>query len=313
MATITLATFNCENLFARYKFDKKVDKEKAFKDGWLANQGHFSQFDKEETRLTAAAIKETKADVVALQEVESNGTLRQFRQKFLNGRQKYKEYLVIDGNDYLRLIDVGILSAFHLENIRSHMHEINKKTNRELFSRDCLECDIILRDKKKLTLFINHFKSMYNPANPCNGRAETHDKRVVQAKRVKEIVEERFPDGNGDFAIVGDLNDYIDSESAIRNLVDWNNVENVIDRLPKEERWTQYWGGNKKCGLNETYHQLDYILISKSLAKKNPNTKPIIVRKGLPKKAKQYNGPWLKDIGNKAASDHCPLVMKLII
>jgi hypothetical protein len=119
LATFTLATFNCENLFARYKFDKTVQKEDAIKDGWLANQTRFHKFDKAETRLTAAALKETKADVIALQEVESNGTLRTFRSRYLNGREKYQEYLVIDGNDYLRLIDAGILSSFHIEKIRT--------------------------------------------------------------------------------------------------------------------------------------------------------------------------------------------------
>lgn len=313
MATLTLATFNCENLFARYKFDKKVPKEDAFKDGWLANQTHFHEFDKVETRLTAAALKETRADVIALQEVEGNGTLRTFRSRYLKGREKYKEYLVIDGNDYLRLIDVGILSSFHIENIRTHMHDIDEHSKKPVFSRDCLECDIVMPDNKKLTLFINHFKSMYNPSDPCNGRAKTHDKRVMQADRVKKIVEERFPDGNGNFAILGDLNDYIDPNSSISELVNWNRVENIVKRLPAEERWTQYWEGNKKCHLDETYHQLDYILLSKSLAENNADAIPIIMRKGLPKKAKRYKGPWLKGIGNKAASDHCPVIIKLNI
>ena len=311
MTTVTLATFNCENLFTRYKFKKNIDEKEATNYGWLANEAYFYKLDKDESALTAAALRETKADVVALQEIESNGTLRKFRQDYLQGRKKYKEYLVIDGNDYLRLIDVGILSAFHIENIRTHMHEINERNNRPLFSRDCLECDIILPDNKKLTLFMNHLKSMFNPPDPCNGRSATHDKRLMQAKRVKEIVQDRFPDGNGNFAIVGDLNDYLDSDSAISHLVKWNKVENVVDRLPNEERWTHHWEGNKKCGLKETYHQLDYILLSKSLADRNRDTIPTIMRKGLPKKARRYKGPWLKGIGNKAASDHCPVAIKL--
>jgi predicted extracellular nuclease len=313
LTTLTLATFNCENLFARYKFNKKVPEEEAFKNGWLANQTHFHEFNKDETRLTAAALKETKADAIALQEVESNGTLRTFRSRYLGGRKKYREYLVIDGNDYLRLIDVGILSSFHIENIRTHMHDMNEQTKKLVFSRDCLECDIVLPDNKRLTLFINHFKSMYNPPDPCNGRAKTHDKRVIQANKVKEIVQARFPNGNGDFVILGDLNDYMDSNSSITDLVNWNKVENVVNRLPSEERWTQYWEGNKKCHLDETYHQLDYILLSKSLAEKNADAIPTIMRKGLPKKAKLYKGPWLKGLGNKAASDHCPVAIKLSI
>lgn len=59
--------------------------------------------------------------------------------------------------------------------------------------------------------------------------------KFADAKQI-DIVQERFPDGNGDFAIVGYLNDYLDSDSAIGELVNWSEVENVVDRLPEEER-----------------------------------------------------------------------------
>jgi hypothetical protein len=50
-----------------------------------------------------------------------------------------------------------------------------------------------------------------------------------------------------------------------------------------------------------------------NLAEKNADAIPTIMRKGLPKKAKLYKGPWLKGLGNKAASDHCPVAIKLSI
>jgi predicted extracellular nuclease len=314
---IRLATFNCQNLFARFKFNKNIDAQKAIKDGWLANQANFNIFNEEEKAITSEAIKATKANVLALQEVESNLTLKEFRNKFLGGRRKYPEYIVIDGNDP-RFIDVGVLSTFPIGNIRTHIHEIDSSSNRELFSRDCLECDILIPSNskiKKLTLFVNHFKSMFEISDPCNGRKKTHKKRLAQANRVKDIVLERYPNGDGDFAILGDFNDFIDSDSSISSLVKWKKVVNVTERLPIEEQWTEYWQGNKKCGLGETFHQLDYILLSKSLAEQNADAIPKIIRNGLPKKASRYHGPWFEGVGmtNPKASDHCPIVIDLAL
>lgn len=70
MAWIRIATFNCENLFARFEFNKDVDPEAAVRDGWDANRAHFSVLNDDAKRITAQAIKETKADILALQEVE---------------------------------------------------------------------------------------------------------------------------------------------------------------------------------------------------------------------------------------------------
>ena len=40
----------------------------------------------------------------------------------------------------------------------------------------------------------------------------------------------------------------------------------VGDRLPKAERWTHFFKGNKSCPLPPKYSQLDYLLLPQSLA-----------------------------------------------
>jgi predicted extracellular nuclease len=96
----------------------------------------------------------------------------------------------------------------------------------------------------------------------------------IQAKRVKEIASDRFPkrdNDSNDFVILGDLNDYLESDSygrsAIRNLVNWDSVVDVMNRIPYQERWT-YYSIDEKSRKGDVYRQLDYILISRSLAKK---------------------------------------------
>ena len=320
MALLRLATFNCENLFARFKFNKNIDPNKAIEKGWVANETHFDILKEEEKKFTALAIKATDADVIALQEVENLPALREFRNRFLK-KQGYDHMIVIDGNDP-RFIDVGVLSRYAIENIDTHIHEKDGQSRYPLFSRDCLECDIVLPDEKRLRLFVNHFKSMYNPKNPCSGRKDTRNKRLNQAVRVKKIVEEQFPDSSPGserrpFAILGDFNDYLEpdtqGETSIGDLVNWERVENVVTRLPEQEQWTHYYEGNRKCGFGKTYKQLDYILLSKSLADKNASGKVNIIRKGLPLEADKYKGSRFPGIGKgkSGASDHCPVVVEI--
>ena len=115
MTKISIATFNCENLFARFKFTTGLNPEDATIDGWLADKTKFTINDETSKKLTALAIKETKADIIALQEVESLLALRRFRNNYLKGKG-HDHIIVLDGNDP-RFIDVAIMSKYPLENI----------------------------------------------------------------------------------------------------------------------------------------------------------------------------------------------------
>lgn len=151
------------------------------------------------------------------------------------------------------------------------------------------------------------------------GRAKPKYRRTGQSDAVLKILKERYGNnfGKANFIIFGDSNDYVEpgheNESGIRNLLELDQMENVVERLPAEDRWTHYYNGDK------TYHQLDYILVSKSLAIKNPNSIPIIERRGQPLRVNQKNKPpvvkkFFKDIKGKAkASDHCPVAITLEI
>jgi len=319
MATIRIGTFNAENLFARYKFKKNVDSQKAVIDGWRADQRHFDIYDDVSKQITAQAILATKADVLALQEVENLDALKRFRNLYLGGRKAYPYVVAIDGNDP-RLIDVAVLSRHPLVNIRSYQHLWVPVWRSFLYSRDCLEVDVQLPGQATLTLYVNHLKSMMDRQDPCHGRKRTQAKREKQAATVKEIVTQRFGESAGQhpFIVLGDLNDYLETDAqgntGIAQLVQWDQVVNIVDRLPDEERWTQFFKGNKKCDLQAAYRQLDYLLLSKSLADANGNT-PYIERRGMPKRADRYSGPRFPGVGlnGPKASDHCPVVVELTV
>ena len=314
MSKLRIATFNCENLFIRYKFRSNANPEDAVKKGWTVNKTRFHEFKGTQRKITAKVIKATKADVIALQEVENMAVLKKFRTKFLQSRKIYPYMLLIDGNDP-RKIDVAVLSKYPLKNIDTHINEYDKKGT-PIFSRDCLECDVVISRTKKVRLFVNHFKSMMDSKSRCKGRQTTRSRRLVQVKKVKKIIQKRK--GLKHFVVLGDFNDYRENDkqgnSAIRTLVDWNKVKDVAAQLDNDEKWTHYWKGNKKCGIDEKYTQLDHILISKSLIRKNKKLNPEIIRIGMTTAAKKYTGHRLPEITRTVkASDHAPLVVDLNI
>ncbi len=124
---------------------------------------------------------------------------------------------------------------------------------------------------------------------------------------------DRFGSQSGEhpFAVLGDLNDYLEDDdqgsTGIAELVGWDQLENVVERLPEDERRAHFYPKRR------AYHQLDYLLLSRSLAATNPGS-PEIMRKGMPLRAERYEGERFVGVGrdNPKASDHCPVVMELV-
>lgn len=314
---VRVATFNVENLFARIRFDRDVPVREAVRDGWSADQTRFTVLDAESKALTAQVLLALDADVLALQEVEGLDTLKRFRDRFLGGRQAYPHVAVLDGNDQ-RLIDVAVLSRFPLVHLRSYQHLWDEADDAPLFTRDCLEADVEVPGHGRLTLFVNHFKSMQAPygRDEARGRELTRPKRERQAAAVRAIVEARFgprPEEHP-FVVLGDLNDYRETDaqgtSGLRALVEWDAVEDVLQRLPPGERWTHHWQGDARTGRAAARRQLDYLLVSRRLARASPAL-PYVERRGLPRRA--VGDRVFPGVGwdRPKASDHCPIAFDL--
>ncbi len=300
---IRIATFNAENLFVRFKFKKEYTKEELanlIKDGWLVDKTKFAGLSGGDRKLTALAVKAIKADVLALQEIESMDTLKKFVSDYLP-REGYDYKVLIDGNDQ-RLIDVALLSKLPIASIQTHQFDRTPNKRGFVFSRDCLEVHIKVSQNTILPVFVNHFKSM------VGGREETMQRRKLQAQRVTEILTGRFGNKPGESAwvVLGDLNDYMPSE-GLEPMLGQPWLENVLNRLPEEERWTHFYSKEKE------YKQLDYILLSKSMAAADPTALPEIERRGMPLRAERYKGKRFPGVGkdHPKASDHCPVVIEL--
>jgi hypothetical protein len=180
---LTLTTFNCENLFNRYAFLDQPWNQKNYEKFIMAStvasvanrDGELVTYTTTQAQRTntALAIQEAKPDILIVNEIENLYTLRNFNAEFLGNY--FDRMLAIDGNDP-RGIDVGVLirkgCAAEVVGVRTHVDDADtgKKVTRKsvanfgykvsgaIFSRDCLEVDVLVNGKV-LTLMANHLKA----------------------------------------------------------------------------------------------------------------------------------------------------------
>jgi endonuclease/exonuclease/phosphatase family metal-dependent hydrolase len=149
--------------------------------------------------------------------------------------------MVIDGRDS-RGIDVGILSRFEINRMRSRVHE-------PVFSRDCPEYAVRISADTELIIMPNHFAS--KGSDPTStGR------RNKQALRVREIYEGL---ANPLVVIAGDLNDHPGGGSLTPLLADTN----LNDVMSLPEYGGEFPGTYKQARAEQ---KLDYLLLSPPLA-----------------------------------------------
>jgi endonuclease/exonuclease/phosphatase family metal-dependent hydrolase len=283
---VTICTFNANNLYVRYRFGSKFPGDRSGRSAVEnPNFGYLPVYDPDlmeiynpvQRALSARAITRDGAvlpDVICLQEIESLIALRHFNEDFLGASYPYA--LLLDSRDF-RQIDVGILSRQELLDVRTYVDEPDPAPGGSfLFSRDCLEVEVGLGGNRRLSLFINHFKSKY--AETPEDREAGDAKRLRQAEKVAAILRSRFPGSRFNqayFAVVGDLNDE-PSSPALAPLVHGLGLTNALDAIPNEaDRWTHWWRSENEVS------QLDYFLLSPALAGAIAGAPPQIERRGI--------------------------------
>ncbi len=212
--------------------------------------------------------------------------------------------------------------------------DLGQEPRDKIFKRDCLEVDLRIGDKR-MSIYVVHFKSMNGRRGDTDGRTSTMPIRFAEARAVRRIISNRFdtsPTSRVNFAICGDMNDYaeklqIDGDkrngfaftpvteplTSLSVLSEGGFAENVVGRLPVDERWTHF---HARGPQERHLCQLDYIWLSPHLARSNPKAMPEIIRNGQPYRTPFPPGQEVERyprVGwdRPKASDHCPVVVEL--
>ncbi len=205
---VRLGAFNVENLF-----DDKDDPT-------LSGEYDDIKMTTDPTRLAnlAAAIRTLDADVLALEEVESEDCLRWFRDTFL--KDLGYQYLASRDVGYYRGVEQGVLSRFPIEDVKTYPDvkladaaarlpkdpaERKKQKWAEKgdltkgFQRSPLHVRVRLPDGSALELFVLHLKS--------GPKKEFAHQREMEALSVVNLLDAvRSADKGAQIAVVGDFN-----------------------------------------------------------------------------------------------------------
>ena len=240
--TVRVATFNVENLLARFDFDgrrRREDRVLSLYD--LADEDEYRDAERarmialtDDTRQhSALALADADADIVALQEIENLQTLDAFETGYLHrmmGRG-YRQKIWREGNDK-RGIDVGFMAreetagGLPIEVLQVENHKRLsygeaelfepmpgriEHPNERVFRRDLLKVDLRVGDRR-LTLYNTHLKAMGgsredDDGNRVDGRSWTMPIRVAETRAIRAIIERNHqPEHN--WIICADMNDY---------------------------------------------------------------------------------------------------------
>ncbi len=211
------------------------------------------------TENTGRIIGLLQADVLCVVEAENRTVLRRFNGDVMPKVQvePFDHIMLIDGNDD-RGIDVGIMTKQEYEVVAIRSHVDDRDSKGIIFSRDCAEYEIKTARNNKILILLNHFKSKgYGP------KAASDEKRWRQAKRVREIYEERIKEGNQYVAIAGDLNEIPDGDPLVQLIKNGSDLTDIMmhSKFKGDGRPGTYGNGTKSG-------KFDYLLMSPALSKK---------------------------------------------
>lgn len=252
---------------------------------------------------TARVIRDIKADVLGIIEVESRPVLRDFNQQNLVavGGKPFGHVMVIDGND-TRGIDVGIMSksSHPIGIMRSHVDDhINGKN---IFKRDCPEFEIITPNNTRIFVMVAHLKSKAGKNQESASLI-----RKNEAERISEIYKALRINGEKYIAVVGDFND-TPSSPALAPLLNKTDLKDIFNHVHFDNGG--YAGTYGSCSEQ---NKIDYILLSPDLFAQVQNAG--VIRSGMWPGAREKKWQCYPEITRPqdAASDHAALWVDLNI
>ena len=294
--TVRLATYNVENLF-----DDQDDPELS---------GRYEDIDdtkpEPHVRAVADAIRALDADIIALQEIESEAVVRWFRDTYL-ADMGYDHLASIDAGDE-RGIEQAVLSRYPIASVTNWpRHPLggthpDKWGNSEnwhagepiTFHRSPLRVDIDIpplsepgaitpgiRDAYPLTLYVVHAKS--------GGPGEYW--RLAEARGLANQIKLQLaaePDAN--IAVLGDFNAFL-SDGSVRTFIDSGFTDALSDLADRTPRLVTHESGRR----------IDHILVNTNLRPELVPASPFILGTPSLPEGIDWREEWRPD---GYASDH---------
>lgn len=229
------------------------------------------------------SIRATKADVIALQEMGGTNALLELRLSLKRDGCDYPHWELVHAWD--TNIHVAILSKFPMVARRSHTNDsFLLFGKRHYVKRGFAEVDIRVNERYTFTLLTAHLKSKLTVFD-----ADEQELREEEAAMLREKVDAILSARpNANLVVAGDMNDTRDSK-AVRTILGAARKNVLIDTRPAEQNgddkpnnnprypapqitWTHYFG------KEDTYRRIDYILVSRGMAREWVTNETLIVK-----------------------------------
>ncbi len=258
---VKIASYNVENLFDMERSGNEYEEYIPNGDaGWTET------IYRAKLHNTAKVIRDINADVIGLQEIESERALKDLKAQ-LNRQGLYYRYYLFARNKN-STVNTALLSRYPIQSGWRHPISRNGKM------RDILEAKLDINGQS-LRVFVNHWKSKSGPES----------RRIESAKRLTYRLNE-LPE-NEPFVLLGDFNsDYQENLVFLKSrkhndtegVTGINHILRTIDEegnpityatltspylynlwydLPPEKRWSHHYKGKKEA--------LDNMIISPAL------------------------------------------------
>ena len=276
--SLRFVAWNIENFFDVY--DDPYSSDQITKPSFPSDQ---------RKQRVADVLKQLDADIVALEEVENRGVLKQFLKEYLP--EMGYEAVLIEGNDR-RGIDNALLSRVPIGAVTSYQHMKLTRDNGSpyQFGRDLLRVNIPSWDTD---VYVVHFKSQH-------GGRKSDSKRQAEASKVIEILNaERINRPHYRAVVAGDYNEVRDEDNAERK----PNQEPGAVTMMLNAGLVDACAGQPQFSYNKEPYlsRIDFALMTPALAKDKVVAKVIPMVEGVDLQCTSDHFPVLVDFKKPAA------------
>ena len=271
---VTIGAFNVENFFDIFDDPYSLDEDTKVK-----SRLHVVEVSRQ--------IREANPDVMAIEELENEGVLREMVKLFLPDMGY--DHVAANKSNGDRGINLGIISRLPILSMTSHRFRdfgLPGSTETWRFARDFWRVELQGPNNKILVVFIVHYKSKHDSGND----KQSQNWRLAEATESHKLLAKEFaanPDGL--LAVIGDFNDTAENAPIQMLLKPFSDkLPGLIDvhkDYPKAEAYSYI--------PPKFRSKIDYLFVSPALSKRMVPDSPKILNRPGP---------------NLSGSDHAPIV-----